>query len=119
MCSILDYASKKNQTPLNQDVFDYIKQYIPPMGRCTECDDYLKCEQLFKTLNLPMSKSYGIYPIVKGQNINYTENYLKTCTCCKKVKLCNAHYERAKFFYTRYKGTEGAMCNNCCWMEVG
>ena len=131
MPCILDFISKKSILPLNSDVIDIIKQFLPQLIYCTECEDYLKCEQLFKNLkstdhrsiysykSLCSRKSYGYYPyIIKGKNIHYSEELLKRCSFCTKAKLCNAHYKRAKFFSNYYNDTDGAICDNCCWLNT-
>lgn len=121
MTTILNYTTKNLiLRPLNDDVISKIRQFLPPMIRCAECDDYLEAEKLYKRLNLTLGASKGIYPHIKGINMNYADGLLKTCSCCNKIKLCKAHYDRAKFFQKHYRYNEnGSMCSKCCWAEIG
>lgn len=56
----------------------------------------------------------NVYLFVKTENITFYD-----CSRCEK-KLCNQHFIRAKENGKHYGyGENYAMCDQCCWFEVG
>ena len=55
-----------------------------------------------------------VYEFVNTDNLQFY-----TCSRCK-VKLCLAHFSKAKEHGEYYGyGKDYAICDQCCWFEVG
>ena len=55
----------------------------------------------------------------KYQYVNTDNLEFKNCSRCN-LKLCNVHFERAVKNGKEYGyGTNYAMCDQCCWYEIG